>query len=83
MPKIPKRSREKIGALLLIGVKQAGCYLPDDVLTYCEEQLTFVEYDACHAFLAWVTENNRAFGHGNLWTVWDEWERLDKQTVSR
>lgn len=63
---------EKLETLILMATKQAGTYDPNQALTYIEEQLTMHECKLTDAFLKWVHENKKTFGHGNIKTVWAE-----------
>lgn len=65
---------EKVQALLLQGVRTMGSFNPGLVLPYIEEQLTPTEYDTTHAFLSWVVDNGKTFGHGNLNAVFAEFQ---------
>jgi hypothetical protein len=59
---------------LLTAVKSTGSYDPNKSLHYIEEGMTGSEYDAAHAFLAWVHANKLTFGHGTLAQRWAEWQ---------
>ena len=52
-------------ALIKIGIKQTGTYEPDECLGPVEEQLYVNEIVEIMAFLQWVHDTGKAFGHGN------------------
>jgi hypothetical protein len=54
--------------------KQTGSYDPDECLYAVEESMTLDQYETASAFLRWVHDNDKAFGH-NLPTVYAEYER--------
>ncbi len=56
-------------------VKSCGSYDPEDCMREVEESLNQWEIETITAFLNWVVENNRTFGH-NLPTVFGEWMSL-------
>lgn len=56
-----------------MGCKQAGSFKPEEALIGIEEAMTQAECQDAMAFLKWVVENKRTFGH-NIDTVWAEWQ---------
>jgi hypothetical protein len=64
--------KEPLRTLLLMGVRHAGSYDPDDVLPYFEESLTFSECETTRDFLSWCHTNNKKFGHGTIDDRWAE-----------
>lgn len=66
MKTLSPRLSPKLVALLLMGVKSCGSYQPDEALVEVEEQLTSPEYSLAFDFLAWVCQNNVAFGAANI-----------------
>ncbi len=61
-----------LSTLLLRGVRQCGSYEPEEVLSYIEESLNNLELMECEAFLTWVSQNKKTFGHGNIEALWAE-----------
>lgn len=61
-----KQLGEPLRTLLLMGVKQAGTFNPEDALLSIEEQLTNDDYITATPFLRWCHHNKKAFGHGNI-----------------
>lgn len=68
----------KLEQLILLGVRQAGSYQPEDVLPRIEEVLTIPQYRKIRSFLTWVCENNRKFGHGNISAVIEEYKEFKR-----
>lgn len=64
---------ERLALFLTMGCKSAGSYDPNEALSSVEEQMTGEEYQIAQAFLKWLTENKRTFGH-NLPLVWAEYQ---------
>lgn len=67
-------NKELLFVLLRRGVKTLGMHDPDEVLNYIEEDMTPDEYNAAKAFLKWLVENNKTFGH-NIPQVFAEFEK--------
>ena len=69
---------DKLSTLLLIAVKNAGSYDPDEAIWIIEEQLTLPEYHAAMGFLGWVnTGCGRQFGRDNIQQRFTEWRNRE------
>lgn len=60
-------------AMISKACKCEGTYDPVRVLPHFEEDLTPQEYRTLEAFLQWVHDNNKNFGHGTYQERFDEW----------
>jgi hypothetical protein len=65
---------DRLHLLLLQAVKAAGSFDPNQSLHYVEEQMALEEAQLAKAFLQWVTDNKRQFGHGTVRDVWRDWQ---------
>ena len=63
---------DKLRTLILMGCKQGGSFKPEEALIGVEESMTASEHNLATAFLRWVVDNNKKFGHGNIDQVWAE-----------
>lgn len=66
--------KEPLRTLLLMGVKQAGSYNPEDALLSVEESMTVADSQTAWKFLGWCHENGRKFGHGTIDKVFADWK---------
>lgn len=66
MKNVPVRLSDKVATLLRTAVKTSGSYNPKDCMFIIEEELTFKQSNQAEAFLTWVHENNKMFGHNIL-----------------
>lgn len=58
--------------LIRQAVKHTGTYDPNECLFTVEEEMTLDEYDTAEAFLRWIHDGDRTFGH-NIREVFAEW----------
>lgn len=65
---------KKFETLLLMAVKQAGSYDPEQALSFVEEHMTVNESQSATAFLGWVQKTGKTFGHGNIGQRFKEWQ---------
>lgn len=63
----------KLKTLILLAVKQAGSYDPDDALTFVEEQMTDKEYEQASMFLRWATVHEKTFGTATIDQRYEEY----------
>lgn len=66
MKKVPVRLSDKVATLIRRAVNSSGSYDPNDCMFMFEEELTIKQADQAHAFLTWVHENGKKFGHNIL-----------------
>jgi len=72
-----KRLSKKLETLILMGVRDAGSYDPDEALIRYEEQMTCQESDVARGFLSWVNEDREKRGFGyNIRERFSEYCRL-------
>lgn len=71
MKKIPVHLSDNVATLLRRAVKSSGSYNPDDCMFIIEEDLTIKQETQALAFLTWVHENKKKFGH-NIRDVYAE-----------
>jgi hypothetical protein len=64
---------ERLVSLMIMAGKTCGMSDPERTISFIEEQLTSPECDAVLGFFKWLVANNRTFGHGNVYQVWDEY----------